>query len=91
MRLLIEFVGNTNIYEMDQFSHLKKEIHQVFIEDFPSRPLEGDLIQLSDILEEEELNEEQRELIDFLTFDVEYCSWEKDDKGIYLKIHCIGE
>lgn len=91
MRLLIEFVGHSDSLEMDQFSHLTKEIHQVFIEDFPSRPITGDLINLSDILEEEQLTEEQRELIDSLSFDVFLCSWEKDDKGIYLRIHCIGE
>jgi hypothetical protein len=91
MRLLIEFVGSDDIYKMKQFSHIKREIHEVFIEDFPSRPLEGDLIDLSSILEEEQLNEEQNELIDFLSFWVEHCLWEKDDKGIYLKIHCIGE
>lgn len=91
MRLLIEFKGDPEQLKLNQMSHLENLSHRVFIEDFPSRPLEGEIIDLSNILEEEQLTEEQRELVDLLVFSVDMCSWNKDDKGIYLKIYCTGE
>lgn len=86
MRLKIEIEGDER-YNTDKF-HL-------FIEDFPERLQQGDLINLVQFIDkehEESLTEGQLEQIYALSaFTVDYVCWYKDDKGVYLTVSCDGE
>ena len=61
------------------------------IENFPARPQKDDLIDLKVFFPKAGFTEGQEKLIYDFSYTVEIVFWGKDEKGIYMRVFCVGQ
>jgi len=65
-------------------------INDFEVNGFYSMPKAEDLIDIVNIIDEKEFTDEQLDKIHSLCWSVWYCSWSKDEKGIFNLLACSG-